>query len=147
MCLGPVTLLRMAKNTCSEGLWPPGEGDEWKLYYIPGGWSQSRSQWARILHLENASCTSSSPAFARRRQPKKVCTGRREAQGSWLVPRPISSVPKDGNLKFGKNATYLTHFPETRKFQISITKLQTNTNDQNRKAWRTSAEPSVCSCF
>lgn len=71
-----------------------------------------------------------------------------------LLPRLISSVPKNGNLKFGKNAPYLTHFPETRKFQISITKLQIhqpeagkNTNDQNRKVWRTSTEPSECFCF
>ena len=36
-----------------------------------------------------------------------------------VVPRLISSVPKNGNLKFGKNAPYLTHFPETLKFQIA----------------------------
>ena len=35
------------------------------------------------------------------------------------VPRLISSVPKNGNLKFGKNAPHLTHFPETLKFQIA----------------------------
>ncbi len=36
-----------------------------------------------------------------------------------LVTRLISSVPKYGNLKLGKNATYLTNFAETRKFQIT----------------------------
>ncbi len=35
------------------------------------------------------------------------------------MPRLISSVPKTGNLKFGKNAPYLTHFPETWKLEIN----------------------------
>jgi hypothetical protein len=41
-----------------------------------------------------------------------------------LVPRLISSVPNNDNLKFGKNAPYLTHFPETRKPEIRISKLE-----------------------
>jgi hypothetical protein len=54
-------------------------------------------------------------------------------KGRILVPRLISFVPKDGNLKVGKNVPYLTHFPKTQKFQISINKLQTNRNAQTGK--------------
>ncbi len=43
-----------------------------------------------------------------------------------LVPRLINFVPKNGNLTFGKNDPYLTHFQETRKSEIPIIKFQTN---------------------
>jgi hypothetical protein len=40
--------------------------------------------------------------------------------GQHLMPRLISSVPNNVNLKFGKNAQYLTHFTKTRKPEIRI---------------------------
>ena len=47
------------------------------------------------------------------------------------LPRLISFVPKNGNLKSWRNASYLTHFPETRKSEMRISKPETNSKEPN----------------
>jgi len=43
----------------------------------------------------------------------------------------LSFVTINGNLKFEKNALYLSHFPATRKSEIRISKLETSSNEPN----------------
>ena len=52
-------------------------------------------------------------------------------KGILLVPCLKSFVIKNGNLKFWKNVSYLTHFQGTRKFESRISNLETNSNEQN----------------